>query len=165
MADTATRLSNANQRPGFGQAYDYYGKGNDTIYEAVVVRIGMFENFECSLYISVRGINELIKCPAPTAPNASASTCTGTWTPYFVGDEVLVTFLYGDTSRPIIIGRCHGTNGTAEFMYSNQGLPIPRRGDTTPSGQVVRPSPLVLDPANVAYAGMVSVTTSPMILI
>lgn len=164
MSDSITKQFNVNNRPNVGQVNKVVKPYNNSIQEAIVVRIGFVENFEMAIYVSVLGTSELMKVEASMAPGASPSTCTGQWQPYFIGDRVFIAYLYGDPSRPVITGRCYDLHGVSEYIIQ-EDLPIPQRGFKNRSNQTVRPSPLVLDPEHLNQAGMATINVSPMVVI
>jgi hypothetical protein len=98
------------------------------------------------------------------SPNASSLTGTGNHSPYFVGDKVYVSFLYGDASRPVIVGRIHEQEGLAESL-ALEGSPVLPVGTRLESGRTVRPGPLASRPEGLNSLGLVSIETKPMLLI
>lgn len=162
--DTAARLGNVNTRPSPGQQFSHYQALSNSIRDGIVVRVGVFENYECTLYVFVYGLNEVYKVEATQSVGASASTGTGSWSPYFVGDKVLLCFVAGDPSRPSLIGRVYDIRASSEYILT-EGVRVPKQGGVTPSGDVVRSSPLSINPEHLKDGAMVSLQTYPMLVI
>lgn len=162
-SDTATSLMRSEARPGLNQQFNYNTAYNNSLSEAVVVKVGPLENFECSIIVYIHSVRETFKLEAGLGIGASAETSTGNYAPFFVGDKVLVSFVNGDSSRPTLIGRLYDQSGLSERLMQ-PGAPVPVVGAVTPSGVKVRPNPLATRTESSKDGGFVNLTVYPMLL-
>lgn len=164
IQDTATSLMRVEARPGLGQQIAYNSTQTNKLYEAKVVKVTVAENFESSVFVYVYNTKETYLAFGGGYHNASSVTSTGSYRPYFVGDKVLVSFLYGDSGKPVIMQRLYEQAGAAENMLE-AGNPVPTKNKVTTSGQVVQPNPLSVEPAALRQGGFLSIDVYPMLLI
>ena len=164
IQDTATSLMRAEARPSLGQQMAYNTTQSNKLYEAKVVKVTVAENFESTVFVYVYNTKETYLAFAGGYDNASAVSSTGSYRPYFVGDKVLVSFLYGDASKPVIMQRIYERAGAAENMLE-AGNPVPVKNKVVDSGALVKPNPLSVEPAALNQGGFLSIDVYPMLLI
>lgn len=164
FSDTATSLMRVEARPNLGRQISHNTALSNSLREGLVVRTAPLENFEMTLFIYVYTIQETVKAEAPAMPNASAMSSTGSYSPYLVGDKVLVAFLHGDATRTIVVAKIHDLTGISEYMLQ-PGNPVPPMLSKTPSGETVRPSPPTLNVEAFQEGGYLTYTAYPMFLI
>lgn len=151
-------------RPTLGQQIAYNTTQSNKLYEAQVVKVTVAENFESTVFVYVFNTKETYLAYGGAYSNASSISSTGSYRPYFVGDKVLVSFLYGDASKPVIMNRVYEQAGSAENMLE-AGNPVPTKNKIVGSGQSVKPNPLSVEPAALTQGGFLAVDVYPMLLI
>lgn len=164
IQDTATSLMRVEARPSLGQQMAYNTTQSNKLYEAKVVKVTVAENFESTVFVYVYNTKETYLTFAGGYDNASSASSTGSYRPYFVGDKVLVSFLYGDASKPVIMQRMYERAGAAENMLE-AGNPPPIKNKVVASGASVKPNPLSIEPSALAQGGFLSIDVYPMLLI
>lgn len=164
IQDTATSIMRVEARPSLPQQIAYNSTQTNKIYEAIVVKVTVAENFESTVFVYVFNTKETYLANAGGYHNASSVSSTGSYRPYFVGDKVLVAFLYGDPSKPTIIQRVYERAGSAENMLE-AGNPVPTKNKVVGSGESVKPNPLSVDPGALRQGGFLSMDVYPMLLI
>jgi hypothetical protein len=164
IQDTATSLMRVEARPTLGQQIAYNTTQSNKLYEAQVVKVTVAENFESTVFVYVYNTKETYLAFGGGYHNASSVSSTGSYRPYFVGDKVLVSFLYGDAGKPVIMQRVYEQAGAGENMLE-AGNPVPTKNKVVGSGQAVKPNPLSVEPAALAQGGFLAVDVYPMLLI
>lgn len=164
IQDTATSLMRVEARPALGQQMAYNTTQSNKIYEAQVVKVTVAENFESTVFVHVYNLKETYLAHGGAYPNASSISSTGSYRPYFVGDKVLVAFLYGDSSYPTIMQRIYERAAAGENMLE-AGNPVPSKNKQVSSGQKVKPNLLSAEPGALAQGGFLSLDIYPMLLI
>lgn len=164
IQDTATSLMRVENRPSLGQQIAYNTTQANKLYEALVIKATVAENFESSVFVYVYNTKETYLANGGAYFNASSVSSTGSYRPYFAGDKVLVSFLYGDSSKPVIVQRLYERAGASENMLE-EGNPPPVKGKVVTSGQVVKPNPLSTEIGALRQGGFLSVDVYPMLLI
>lgn len=137
LSDTATSISRAGVRPSPNQSFGYVKTLNNQLHEGKVVKIGPAHAYESTLVVYIFGTRETVKVNAAAYNNASQNGL-GTYTPYLLGDHVLIQFLGGDVNKPIVIGRINKTNGLSMEVIEGPEPLI--------EGDIVGPEPFTLDP-------------------
>ena len=162
--DTATHLMRAETR--FSPAQ--FHKANDVqvnkLYEGEIIKVTIAETFESSVFVYVYNLKDTYIASAGVYSSASSATSTGSHRPFFKGDKVLVQFISGDASRPIIVNRMFTRAGCIENMLET-GNPLPEKNKVTKSGQVIQPNVLASEPEAFKNAGLLSVDVHPLLLI
>lgn len=168
LSDTATSISRAGVRPSPNQTFGYVKTLNNSLHEGKVVKVGPAHAFESTLVVYIFGTRETVKVNAATYPNASQNGL-GTYTPYLLGDHVLISFLGGDVNKPTIIGRVNKTNGlSSEVIEGPEPLVEgdivgPQPFTLSPGGQVVNPSPCSCFKESVKWSGLAQVSVAGML--
>lgn len=125
-----------------------------------MVKTGPAENFECSVFVYCFHTKEILKVSAGLGAAASRGG-VGDFEPYFPGDRVIVTYLYGDSNKGCITGRTFQTQGLSEELLNGR---LPQPGTVSPSGEQINPNPTPVVNNSALYGGFASIKTRPLII-
>lgn len=147
-------------------------KKDDSIYLAEILSVSMLNNFEYSVIAYIYKTAEKQKIEATVSDGASAAIGTGKFTPYFPGDKVYITYLFGDSNRPCIVARAHGIEGIPEYIQagnssgSNNVPNLPVTGEITAySKTAIVAGPLATRKESITSYGFLHVETFPLLVI
>ena len=138
LSDTASSIFRSGVRPSPNQSFGYVKTLNNQLHEGKVVKIGPAHAYESTLVVYIYGTRETVKVNASTYTSVSQNGL-GSYTPFLLGDHVLIQFLGGDVNKPTIIGRINKTNGLSSEVIDGPASLI--------EGDIVGPEPFTLSPS------------------
>lgn len=163
MSYSNTAQSVSTYRPSTHSANAYHDTKITAPREGVVVQVGPAENYCSTLMVYVYQTKETMKVQANVSPNASING-VGTFHPYYPGDRVLIGYLFGFDSRPMVINRMSNQHGLAEELLSSEDYNLPQPNTRNPSGYRMHPSPASTILEASQWLGFTTVNAYPLFL-